>query len=247
MKGFILTPEEIQELHAARISAKKNKDVVAVYKIHAIILLGTGMPRDEVVDVLFINIDTLNTYVKKFMSGGINELCETNYQGRPCKLNDEQLNELFQELDSRIHQTTKSICSFVKSTWDIPYTISGMTDLLHTNGYTYKQPKLVPAYNDPDLQEEFLKHYLSFMNDKQENDAVFFVDGVHAVHNSIPSCGWIKKGKTQELKSNTGRSRLNIHGAMNAETYETTIIASEASVNTESTIQLFQYLETLYP
>ena len=236
MKRFILTSEEIQELHAARMSAKSNKDVVAVYKIHAIILLGTGMPRDEVVEVLFINIGTLNSYVKKFTSGGIQELCETHYQGRPCKLNNVQLEELFQELDSHIHETTKSICNFVKTTWDISYTISGMTDLLHTNDYTYKQPKLVPAYNDPELHEEFLKHYLSFMETKQLNDAVFFVDGVHAVHNSVPSYGWIKKGKTKELKSNTGRSRLNIHGAMNAETYETTIIASEASVNTESTI-----------
>ena len=63
----------------------------------------------------------------------------------------------------------------------------------------------------------------------------------------MPSYGWIKKGKIQELKSNTGRSRLNIHGAMNAETYETSVIASEGPINTDSTIELFRYLEEIYP
>jgi transposase len=38
-----------------------------------------------------------------------------------------------------------------------------------------------------------------------------------------------------------------IHGAMNAETFETVTITSEDNVNTDSTIQLFEYLEALYP
>ena len=247
MKTFILPPEEIQELHAARLSAKNKKDISAAYKIHAIILLGTYMSRKEVSDALFINTDTLSTYVTQYTSGGVKQLCETHYQGRPCKLSDDQLKILFQELDSNVHLTTKSVCSFVKSTWNISYTESGMTDLLHTHEYTYKKPKLVPAYSDPELHEEFLAYFSSFMETKKENEAVFFVDAVHAVHNSMPSYGWIKKGKTQELKSNTGRSRLNIHGAMNAETYETSVIASEGPINTDSTIELFKYLEEIYP
>lgn len=247
MKNFILSSEEIQELHAARLAAKRNKDTTAAYKIHAIILLGTGMLRNEVSEVLFITIDTLSVYIQKFTSGGVKELCETHYQGRSCKLSDQQLEVLIQELDSNVHLTTKSVCSFVKSTWNIFYTSSGMTDLLHTQGYTYKKPKLVPAYSDSELQEEFLACFSSFMKTKKDNEAVFFVDAVHAIHNSMPSYGWIKKGKTQELKSNTGRSRLNIHGAMNAETYETSVIASEGSINTDSTIELFKYLEEIYP
>jgi transposase len=247
MKNFYLPQDEIQELHAAWLSAKQKKDVSAVYKIHALILYGSDMTRDEVSKVLFMSVDTISNYANQYMSGGIEKLCDTHYKGRPCKLTDVQLAELFQELDSNIHLTTSSVCNFVKLAYEISYTGSGMTDLLHTHGYTYKQPKLVPAYSDHELQEEFLEYFLTFMKAKKDNEAVFFVDAVHPVHNSKPAYGWIKKGEIQELKSNTGRSRLNLQGAMNAETYETTVIASEGSVNTDSTIQLFQYLEKLYP
>jgi hypothetical protein len=39
----------------------------------------------------------------------------------------------------------------------------------------------------------------------------------------------MKKGIIRELKSNSGRERINIHGAMNTETFETTIISSESN------------------
>ena len=48
MKIFSLSPEETQELHAAWLSAKQEKDVKASYKIHALILYGSDMTRDEV-------------------------------------------------------------------------------------------------------------------------------------------------------------------------------------------------------
>ncbi|MDE1461808.1 IS630 family transposase, partial [Spartinivicinus poritis] len=42
-------------------------------------------------------------------------------------------------------------------------------------------------------------------------------------------------------------SRYNIHGAMNAETLETVALFSEDNVNADSTIDLFNYLESVYP
>ena len=73
------------------------------------------------------------------------------------------------------------------------------------------------------------------------------MDAVHPAHNSMAAYGWMKKGTKTELKSNSERQRLNIHGVMNAETYEMIPLLNEASVNTESTIQLLEYLELLYP
>ena len=73
------------------------------------------------------------------------------------------------------------------------------------------------------------------------------MDAVHPAHNSMPAHGWMRKGKKTDLKSNSGRQRLNIHGAMNAETYEVVPLISESSVNSDSTISLLKYLEILYP
>lgn len=246
MLNFELSAEEIQVLHATHKEAKRRKDVNAAYKIHAIILLGCGMSCEEVAEVLFLNIDTLSNYIKKYKSGGIKELCQTNYLGRQSCLNCAQENQLSVELDSTIYLTTNAVQCYISSNFGLEYSISGVTKLLKRLGFVYKKPKLVPSTPNKEAQEEFLKFYHDFMEQKATNEKVFFVDAVHPQHNTMSAYGWLRKGAITELKSNTGRSRLNIHGAMDAETYETTILYSEDTVNGDSTIDLMQSLEKLY-
>ncbi len=247
MLNFMLTPEDIQMLHAAHKEAKQQRDVVSAYKIHAVILLGSGMSSEEVSEVLFLNVDTLGTYVNKYKTGGVSELCQTNYSGRQPELNETQLLQLSEELDSKIYLTTKEVQEYIESTFHVVYSISGINKLLRRLGFVYKKPKLVPANPDVEEQELFLKLYEDFMCNKKGEEKVFFVDAVHPQHNSMATYGWLRKGVETHLKSNSGRSRLNIHGAMDAETYETTILYSEENVNEDSTIDLMKTLEQLYP
>jgi transposase len=247
MKGFTLTEEEIQELRFAHREALNRKDGKSAYKINSVILLGSGWTTEEVAEALLLDEETLRNYVKKYRNGGFKALLETFHLGGFSKLSIEQISALTHELDNKIYLSTKDICFYVQDRFGISYTISGMTDLLHRLDYVYKKPKLVPAEPDIEAQEIFIRQFNDFMKNKAENEAVVFVDAVHPVHNTMASHGWIKKGKQKEINSNTGRSRLNIHGAMNAETFETTIVASEASVNTESTINLFEHLQNVYP
>ena len=58
--------------------------------------------------------------------------------------------------------------------------------------------------------------------------------------------GWIKRGQKRKLQTNSGRQRLNLHGAINAETLDVTVIESE-TVNAESTIDLLETLNQKYP
>ena len=247
MLKFELSAEEIQELHAAHREAKRNQDVASAYKIHAIILLGSGMSSEEVSEVLFLHIDTLGNYVQKYKEGGVSNLCKTNYCGRQQFLDNKQESQLVLELDTKIYLTTNSIQEYITSTFSISYSISGVTALLKRLGFVYKKPKLIPANPDIEKQEEFITYFQEFMENKGEKEKVFFVDAVHAQHNSMPAYGWLRKGIETPLKSNSGRTRLNIHGAMDAETYETTVLYSEESVNGESTIDLMKALEDSYP
>lgn len=67
---------------------------------------------------------------------------------------------------------------------------------------------------DEDLQEIFLEQFANFLKTKSDNEPVFFMDAVHPVHNTEAASGWFRKGEKREIKSNTGRSRYNIHGAI---------------------------------
>ena len=244
MEEFNLSSQEIQELRSAHKSIRAKREA---YKINAVILLGCNWTISEVSEALLMDEETIRSYFNKYIAGGVASLLEIFHCGSNKKLNSEQILKLEEELENNVYLTTKEICAYVKSNFDIEYTVSGMTDLLHNLDFVYKKPKLVPSKSDIDAQEIFVGQYLKFMENKSDDDLVFFVDAVHPVHNSMPAYGWIKKGKEHELNSNTGRSRLNIHGAMNAETFDVTVLTTEGSINTESTIELLEYLEFLYP
>lgn len=242
MKDFWLTKEELKELRTAH-RAERNRNTA--YKINAVILLGTGWKLKQVKDALLIDDETLRSYVEKYKSGGLKKLAETNYQGRNCHLNDTQIDQLRAELESKIYLTTNAVIEFVKHAFEIEYTPSGMRDLLHRLGYEFKKPKLVPGKPDYDAQEEFAKYYEEFMDAKPADIEVIFVDAVHPEHNTMAAYGWIKKGQKRRLPTNSGRERLNLHGAINIETMEMTVIESD-SINRDSTVQLLSMLDSKY-
>ena len=242
MRNFSLSPEQLVELRAAH-KAERNRR--AAYKINAVILLGTGWTLTEVSEALLLDDETLRSYVEKYRTDGLSTLLQTNYAGRRPRLDDKQQKTLCRELDTRIYLTTAAIVAYVKKTFSVQYTISGMTDWLHRLGYTFKKPKLVPGNPDVDAQEEFIRYYEAFMEEKKDNVEVLFLDAVHPEHNTMAAYGWIKKGDTRCLKTNSGRQRLNLHGAINAETMEMTVIESP-SINQDSTEQLLHMLDNKY-
>jgi len=83
------------------------------------------------------------------------------------------------------------------------------------------------------------------MMSKDNDVEVLFIDAVHPEHNAMAAYGWIKKGEKRELKTNSGRQRLNLHGAINAETMDVTIIESQ-TINRDSTVRLLEMLDQKY-
>ncbi len=104
----------------------------------------------------------------------------------------------------------------------------------------------MPGKLDPEKQAEFLNEYAQLRKNKGENDPIYFCDACHPQHNSQPAYGWIRKGYDKEIKSNGGRKRVNINGAVNIETLD---IATDfvKSVNGESSLRLFRKLEAKHP
>jgi transposase len=243
MEGFTLTKDQLNELRRAHRVAKNKCDAD---RIKAIYSLAVGHSIAQVASILMIDEETLRNYKNSYEKGGIKELLKKNHKGSMCRLSDVEIDELKLELESNIYLTTQSVINFVEETFGISYTQSGMRDFLHRIGYEYKKPKLVPGNPDLDAQEIFALQYEEFMQNKKANCEVLFLDAVHPEHNTMAAYGWIKRGEKRELKTNSGRQRLNLHGAINAETYQVTIIESE-TVNADSTIDLLSAIEQAYP
>jgi transposase len=126
----------------------------------------------------------------------------------------------------------------------VDYTESGMTALLHRLGYVYKKPKLVPGKADPDAQRAFLAQYEKLKQDKGEEDPIYFMDAAHPQHNPVLACGWIKRGEEHAVRTNSGRQRVNINGAIELARLEP-VVRFDDTINAESTIALLRQLEHL--
>jgi transposase len=121
-----------------------------------------------------------------------------------------------------------------------------MRQLLHRLKFVYKKAKTIPGKANAELQKAYLKMLEEVLKDKGEHDAHYYLDGVHPQHNTQLAYGWIKKGKDKVVKSNSGRQRININGALNADTLEV-IIRTDDTINTQSTLKLFETLEQKHP
>lgn len=246
MKSSTISQNEILELKVAHKSARQMPSYLS-YRIHVVILFGIGMTYSEISDILFLDEDTITSYVNKYLAGGLAELIKTNYKGSKKKLTEIQVELLCKELDENIHLTTKSVCQFIKTEFDVEYSERGMSALLKKIGFVYKKPDLVPGKADEALQDIFLEQFASFLKTKKDNDPMYFMDAIHPVHNTEAAYGWFRKGEKREIKSNTGRSRYNIHGAMNADTFEVTAIFTEDNINASTTVDLLKALEKSHP
>jgi len=228
-----LTPTEISALKSLHKKAdRKQRD-----KIKGILLLNRGYEYSEIAEILLIDHSTLWRWYESYISKGIEGLMQDNYTGGTSKLTERQQTKLIEHLESKMYLSAKEICAFVKKTFKVNYTPKGMTSLLHQLGFTYKKPKHIPGKADIEAQKAFIKKYRRLQKNKTPDDKIYFMDGVHPMHNSQPAYGWIRKGHDMALKANTGRQRINLNGAYNLEDH-TVVIQEAEMINGQSTVSL---------
>lgn len=240
MYKLSFTNEELQDLKQLH---KKSKNRTQADRIKAIILYSKNWSTVQIADALLLDEDTIRNYQFRFENNGMESLLQNNYVGKPCKLTTEQLESLEQWVEKKNPMNSHEVCDFIFSTYSICYTFSAVCNLLQKMGFVYKKPQLIPGKADAKKQKKFVSYY---ENLKKEVDVIYFIDGVHPQHNTKASYGWFKKDQKAELKSNTGRKRLNINGAVNIDTKDV-VIRMDETINAQSTIKLFESIESKHP
>lgn len=239
MNGFTLTEKQINNLKTAHRGCKDKR---LADRIKSVVLLGTGWTVSEIAEALLLDEDTVRTYSQKYQQGGLDALLMMRHKGSVPKLDSKQLESLDEHLQEHTYTRVKDIVAHVEQTYGIPYTLQGMTDLLKRLDYVYKKPKKLPGkHPDVETQLEFVDRYNELKQAKGKEDPVYFMDGVHPQHNSVAAHGWIKRGTTKTLESNTGRQRLNINGAVNIDRLHV-VTEFDERVNAQSTIALLKKL-----
>ena len=201
---------------------------------------------EQVQEVLLISKRNLSRYVKIYKEKGIDGLLELSFKGGIPKLSMEQERMLCNYIDNAIISNSKQVVAFIKEWFNINYTKDGMVITLHRIGYSYKKTKIKPSKADKTKQEAFVAEYEKLRTELKPDETIYFLDGVHPTHNVMPAYCWIKKGEEREVKSNTGRDRMNINGAYSPINSEVITVESDR-INSQSTIELLKKIEGVNP
>lgn len=226
---------EIRHLHS-KCAVKRFAD-----KLKALLLLDKGLSCIEVGEILLLDDDTIRKYRNQYLAQGAQSLLSDENKGTQAYLGMEQLEELDKHLQNSVYSDSKGIRDWIAQNFNIKYTASGILSLLKRMGFVYKKPVLTPCKANVEKQKEFVAEYRELKDNLPKEDKIYFVDGVHPQHNTIAGYGWIKKGKTKQLKTNNGRQRININGAINLETKQVIYVKDER-INAQTMIALLRQI-----
>ena len=245
MKIISLLPEERKNLV---ILARQTKNVKTATKIKVILALDLGYSIQEVSDILLIDQDTITKIKKKYDKGQFSDWLADAYKGYAGKLTKDQETELDQYIQQNdvIITDCRQLIEHIRTIYGVVYTIPGVTKLLHRLDFTYKQVVQIPGKFDPEAQEVWLKKYNKLREKLSEDEIILFLDGVHPTHNVHKTKAWVKKGKEKQVKTNTGRGRLNINGALDIEAMQVVTHFSE-TINADEVIKLYDKIQETYP
>ena len=230
----------LKEAHRAA-QEKRHAD-----KIKTVLLLHDGWDYEQISKILLLDDSTPRRYFRIWESQGLDGLVENHYEGGDSKLTDAQQSQLKAHLEQVTYFSAKSIAAYVAKTFEVTYSPGGLVHLLNRLGFVYKKTKAVPGKADPEKQKAFIESYHQLKEQKGPHDRIYFMDGAHPNHNAMPAYGWIAKGKTKEIRTNTARKRINLNGAIDVSDFDL-VIREDETLNAQSTIALFKQIEAKNP
>jgi transposase len=238
--NHFLTDEERLSLQKQH---KNERDGRVRDRIKAVLLRDKGWTWMQIAEALLLSEEVLRLHLKEFQSS---RKLKPENGGSKEKLSFEQSNLLIRHLKEHTYLYAKDIAVYVKSMWNLSYSVSGMTDWLNRNQFSYKKPSLVPGKANLEIQEAWISRYQQLRQNLGEDETICFADGVHPTHNTQLSYGWIRKGVRKEICSNTGRQRINLSGALDV-VEKKVHFQEDLMLNAEATICFLKKIEKAYP
>lgn len=216
-------------------------------RANALVLLDKGWSCQKVAAALLLDDDTIRTWHRLYEEDGIEGLVDFGHEGGVCRLSLAQQEKLKAWVEQTLPRTTRQIGAWIEQEFGLVYQgRSGLIALMKRLGMVYRKPKTVSRKLDVEKQKAFIEAYNALLNGLPDDEAVLFGDAVHPTHAVRPVGCWGPADTPLVVEQNSGRDRLNIHGAIDLETGKSCMIEA-LTVNADSTIALLSAIEALYP
>lgn len=237
---------DVDTISKLRRLQRSSKDRRVYIKATAVLMLHMKFSARDIAESLGIDEATVYRYWHGFQTLGLPGYLDAGFVPYTGKLDSEQEARVREEVRANLYIDTREVAAYIERTFNIRYSRSAVTKLLGRLGFVYKKTKAVPAFAEKQAQEAFVAELETLLQD-QENQVVYFNDGVHPLHNTRPDYGWIYRGQTYDMPSNPGRNRVNITGALNAHDVTDVEVVECDRVNAQATMALWTKLLEKHP
>ena len=238
-----LTDKERLELRA--VLRRVRGEALALRRANILLLLDKGWTSVQVGDAFFLEISTIEAVQRAYKAGGISSLYAADILGRPLKLDAAQRTELAAHLATAHYATSQEVRDHIRVKYDVAYSRAGIIAFLKALGFVHQNTTLATPAVCEIVQQEAIDAYSALKDALPADEVIVHMDGVHPTHMAKTGKVWVKKGEKLHVPSNTGRQRINIHGALNLATGQFTFM-NNVTIDAQSTIQLFKNLEAVY-
>jgi transposase len=188
-----LTEPERQQLRQLQ---KQRRDEAGYVQVTVILLLDKGRPLSTIADDLGLDEATVYRYVRAFGTFGVDQYLAHEQLGYGGLLTSAQLVHLCQQVNATLYTDSQHVRDWLLRTYQVPYSRSGLTDLLHRLGFTYKLTTPVPCQADAGAQADFLDELAVLEAHVERGEAVlYYADVVHFTHNTRCTRAWCEVGK----------------------------------------------------
>ena len=131
MKTITLTAAQRQEIQQLRRQAKDRR---LFQRLSALLWIDEGRTREEVSDLLGVTSRQVGEWPRIFRNRGLEELCALRYQGDPGQLKPAQTEQLKQEVAKGVFHSSEQVRAWIKDTFGVEYSPSGVKELLRRIG-----------------------------------------------------------------------------------------------------------------
>jgi transposase len=215
MKLIVLTAEQRREIERRR---KETLDRRVYQRLTAVLAVAADKTREEVADLLGVSLSQLGEWLRVFRNEGLDALCEIHNKGDPGQLNPKQVAQLKEQVSTGCFRNSDQIRDWIKSTFTVSYSSSGVKDLLKRIGVSFHKVSGFLWKADPDEQHAFVKrvarHKRLALRPGAPRTRRYYVDACHPVWGlDLVFCCWLLVGQRLLVGMGSGRKRLNILGA----------------------------------
>lgn len=206
----------------------------------AIIMLGTGSTRDQVMLACGVTERALRKWISDFNEKGIEGLIVRKRSGRPRSIPKQKAKTLKEDIENpqksgREFWTAKAFHGYLKEQYQIDCSYTTVLRFFHEQGFTLKVPRPWPDRQDEKKREEFKALIKALYKDKEVE--LWFADETGIEGEPRPRLKWTLSGTRPTVVRNGDHIRLSILGMVCPRTGE--LFTIEASHTDSEVFQAF--------